>query len=96
MPPGIPGAVEPTQSDLELQVIEYPISPGDILDIQIEQLQARGTVYLEQVGNRVDNLGQVNIPVLGRVQGGRDDHPRVRGGTRARTGGAGRAESTRA
>lgn len=66
MPPGIQGAVEPSQEDLQLVVHDYPISAADQLAIEIYQLRQRFVPYGTQVV--VDPQGRINLPVLGWIQ----------------------------
>lgn len=65
-PVGIPGAVLPSQEDLELIVREYPISPGDTLSIEIYELRERQQPY--ELQTPVTSTGYVNIPVMGRIR----------------------------
>jgi len=65
VPTGIPGAVPPTLDDLRLSVVEYPISAGDTLAIEINELRQRQIPYQAQV--QVALAGYVNLPVVGRV-----------------------------
>ncbi|MFQ5589937.1 MAG: polysaccharide biosynthesis/export family protein [Phycisphaerae bacterium] len=65
-PIGIPGAVYPSQADNELVMREYSISPGDALEIEINELRQRQVPY--QVQTQVSTTGYVNIPVVGRVR----------------------------
>ncbi|MBI4719379.1 MAG: polysaccharide biosynthesis/export family protein [Planctomycetes bacterium] len=65
-PTGIPGAVAPTPEDLKVQVREYPITAGDTLEIEINELRQRLAPYQAQV--QVAAPGYVNLPVVGRVQ----------------------------
>ncbi len=64
-PIGIAGASYPTREDLEYLAIEYPISPGDSLAIEIFELRQRGIPY--QIQAAVNNTGYINLPVLGRI-----------------------------
>ncbi|UCC29059.1 MAG: polysaccharide biosynthesis/export family protein [Phycisphaerales bacterium] len=64
-PPGIPGAVYPSPEDLLIRPVEYPISPGDTLTIEIYELRQRLLPYQAQV--LVSSTGYVNLPVVGRV-----------------------------
>ncbi len=64
-PPGIPGASYPLPEDLEVRPIEFPISPGDTLAIEIYELRLRQTPYQAQVA--VSPTGYVNLPVVGRL-----------------------------
>lgn len=66
-PQGIAGAEDPRQEDLRVIPVEYPISPGDQLAIEIEQLR-EVTPLPFQAQARVDELGDVNLPVVGRVR----------------------------
>ncbi|HNQ23062.1 MAG TPA: polysaccharide biosynthesis/export family protein [Phycisphaerae bacterium] len=66
MPPGLPGEMAPTQEDLQVHLREYPISSGDALGIEINQLRQRLVPFQAQA--QVDEVGQVVLPVLGRVQ----------------------------
>jgi len=61
----IPGASTPTPADLAVNVVEYPISAGDTLAIEINELRQRQTAYQAQVS--VSPAGYVNLPVVGRV-----------------------------
>jgi protein involved in polysaccharide export with SLBB domain len=64
-PSGIAGASFPTREDLEYRAIEYPISPGDALALEIYELRQRGVPY--QIQAAVNNTGYINLPVLGRL-----------------------------
>ena len=66
MPPGIQGAVEPSQDDMRLVVRDYPFSAADQLAIEIYQLRQRFVPYGTQVV--VDPQGRINLPVLGWIQ----------------------------
>jgi len=66
-PPGIPGATYPTSEDLEYRVYDFPISPGDVLSVEIFELLQRGVSY-GPLATRVDADGTVNLPVAGRVR----------------------------
>jgi len=61
----IPGATMPTPEDLVVHVVEYPISAGDTLAIEINELRQRQTAFQTQVS--VSPAGYVNLPVIGRV-----------------------------
>lgn len=61
----IPGAVTPGPGDLIVETLEYPISPGDTLAIEINELRQRQTAYQTQV--QVGPTGSINLPVVGRV-----------------------------
>jgi len=65
MPIGIPGAVDPTQQDLEVVPREYPITPGDTLGVVIDQLTRRDIPFEAQV--QVNDSGEINLPMVGRV-----------------------------
>lgn len=65
-PFGIPGSVAPRPDDLEIRPCEYPISAGDTLLIEIDELRQRLVPY--QVQSQVAALGYVNLPIIGRVQ----------------------------
>ena len=65
-PSGIPNAVPPTKEDLLPISQRIPISPGDTLDLEIYQLRQPGVPY--QAGVVVNEVGELNIPVLGRVK----------------------------
>lgn len=65
-PPGIVGAVHPSAEDLKLIVKEYPISAGDTLAIEINELRER-FVPFQAPQVRVSSTGYVNLPVVGRV-----------------------------
>jgi protein involved in polysaccharide export with SLBB domain len=64
-PGGIPGATLPTKDDLEFQAVEFPISAGDVLTVEVHELRQRFVTDRQQI--RVSNTGVVNLPVLGRV-----------------------------
>jgi len=64
-PTGIPGAVPPSMEDLRMVVVEYPISAGDTLAVEINELRQRQVPYQIQV--QVALAGYVNLPVVGRV-----------------------------
>lgn len=64
-PTGIPGAVPPSMEDLRMVVVEYPISAGDTLAVEINELRQRQVAYQIQV--QVALAGYVNLPVVGRV-----------------------------
>jgi len=66
LPAGIPGATYPRGEDFELIVREYPISAGDTLDIEINELRQRQMPYRTQI--QVAPAGYINLPVVGRVQ----------------------------
>ena len=62
---GIPGASEPTPEDLVPSTLAYPISPGDVLAVEIAELTAQFAPWQSQL--QVDEVGQINIPKIGRV-----------------------------
>ena len=64
-PPGIPGAGYPIPIDQALIEEEYPISPGDTLAIEIDELRQRDSVFQTQA--LVSSMGYVNLPVVGQV-----------------------------
>ena len=64
-PPGIPGAEYPAPIDRILIEEEYPISSGDTLIIEIDELRQRDSVFQTQAV--VSSIGYVNLPVVGRV-----------------------------
>ncbi len=64
-PSAIPGASLPTVDDLEVKVQEYPITAGDTLAVEINELRQRQTAFQAQV--LVAAAGYVNLPVVGRV-----------------------------
>ncbi len=64
-PPGIPGANYPSAEDLKLHVVEYALTAGDTLEVEINELRQRQVPYLSQV--QVASTGYVNLPVVGRV-----------------------------
>lgn len=66
LPTGIPGATYPQPRDFELIIREYPISAGDTLDIEINELRQRLVPYRTQI--TVSSAGHINLPVVGRVQ----------------------------
>lgn len=61
----IPGAVLPSPGDLMVHTVEYPISPGDTLAVEINELRQRQTPFQAQV--QVAPGGYVNLPVVGRL-----------------------------
>ncbi len=65
-PWGIPGASEPTRDDLVPSARAYPISAGDLLAVVIEELTAAFAPWQAQL--RVDEIGDINIPKIGRVR----------------------------
>lgn len=64
-PPGVPGATDPRPEDLERSTVEYRFSSGDTVLIRIFELLAPGTESPIQA--RIDERGEVSLPVLGRV-----------------------------
>lgn len=64
-PRGIAGSTPPTNEDRRLIIEEYPISAGDTLAIEINELRNRQEVYQSQA--IVSSTGYVNLPVVGRV-----------------------------
>lgn len=64
-PPGIPGAVYPSPEDLLIRAEEYPITPGDTLSVEIDELRQRFVPYQAQAA--VSSTGYVNLPVVGRI-----------------------------
>ena len=62
---GIPGASEPTPEDLVPSTLAYPISPGDVLAVEIAELTVQFAPWQSQL--QVDEVGQINIPKIGRV-----------------------------
>ncbi len=66
LPSGIPGAVPPNMDDLRLIIEEHPISAGDTLAVEINELRQRQIPY--QVQAQVALPGYVNLPLVGRVQ----------------------------
>lgn len=64
-PSMIPGAVAPSPGDLIVHTVEYPISPGDTLAVEINELRQRQTPFQAQV--QVAPSGYVNLPVIGRL-----------------------------
>ncbi len=65
-PRGIPGAVTPSPEDLIPRLVEYPITAGDTLAIEINELRQRQVPYQTQA--QVLASGHINLPVAGRVQ----------------------------
>jgi|CXWL01.1.fsa_nt_gi protein involved in polysaccharide export with SLBB domain len=65
-PRGIPGAQYPSPQDLQPVVVEYPISAGDTLSIEINELRQRQVPYQTQA--QVAAAGYLNLPVVGRIQ----------------------------
>jgi protein involved in polysaccharide export with SLBB domain len=64
-PPGIPGAVYPSPEDRKIIVLEYPITAGDTLAVEINELRERGIPFQAQA--QVSGTGYVNLPIVGRV-----------------------------
>jgi len=64
-PRGIPGAVYPTKEDLVVHPVEFPISPGDGLRVDIWSLLRRNMPSENEV--RVSPTGMINLPVIGWV-----------------------------
>ncbi len=64
-PPGIPGAEWPAPIDHMLIIEEYPISAGDTVLIEINELRQRDLPFQTQV--QVTATGYANIPIVGRV-----------------------------
>lgn len=65
IPRGIPGAQYPSPQDLQPIVIEYPITAGDTLAIEINELRQRQVAYQTQA--QVTSAGYLNLPVVGKV-----------------------------
>lgn len=64
-PSSIPGAEFPVRSDHEIHRIDFPITAGDTLDIEINELRQRQIPYQSQA--IVSSTGMVNLPVVGRT-----------------------------
>ncbi|MDO8630898.1 MAG: polysaccharide biosynthesis/export family protein, partial [Phycisphaerales bacterium] len=64
-PKGIPGAVNPSPNDLQPVTVEYSITAGDTLAIEINELRQRQVAY--QTQSQVSAAGYVNLPVVGKV-----------------------------
>ncbi len=64
-PRGIPGAQYPSPQDLQPMVVEYPITAGDTLAIEINELRQRQVTYQTQA--QVSSAGYLNLPVVGKV-----------------------------
>ncbi len=65
-PRGIPGAQYPSPQDLQPLIVEYPITAGDTLAIEINELRQRQVAYQTQA--QVAAAGYLNLPVVGKVQ----------------------------
>lgn len=65
-PVGIPGATLPTQDDLKVHVKEFPISPGDELGVEINELRQRQVPY--QARLVVSPRGELNLPIVGPIK----------------------------
>ncbi len=65
MPQGIAGASRPVLGDLDVIAKDFSVSAGDTLEVEINELRARGTIYQTQV--QVSPTGYVNLPVVGRI-----------------------------
>lgn len=64
-PSSIPGAEFPVRSDHEVYRIDFPITAGDTLAIEINELRQRQIPFQSQ--SVVSSTGMVNLPVLGRT-----------------------------
>lgn len=64
-PRGIPGAQYPSAQDLQPLIVEYPITAGDTLAIEINELRQRQVAYQTQA--QVAAAGYLNLPVVGKV-----------------------------
>ncbi len=64
-PAAIPGAVPPSPEDQRMVLVEYPISAGDTLAVEINELRQRQVAFQTQA--QVAAAGYVNLPVVGRV-----------------------------
>ncbi|MGD2109956.1 MAG: polysaccharide biosynthesis/export family protein [Phycisphaerae bacterium] len=65
-PRGIPGALNPSPDDLVVEPVDYPISAGDTLAIEIYELRQRAIPFQTQVV--VSTTGSINLPVVGRLE----------------------------
>ena len=65
-PAGIPGAEYPAPIDHMLIIEEYPISSGDTLLIEINELRQRDLPFQTQI--QITTTGDANLPVVGRVR----------------------------
>lgn len=65
-PSGIPGATYPLPEDLEIIIRDYPISPGDRIGLEIDELRQRNVVF-QASDIRVSSAGYINLPVIGRL-----------------------------
>ena len=65
LPAGIPGAVPPGPRDGLVFPVEYELSAGDTLAIEIYELRQRQQPF--QVQSVVSSMGYVNLPVVGRI-----------------------------
>lgn len=65
-PQVIPGATYPTLEDLKVITREYPITPGDTLAIEINELRQRAQPFQAQL--QVSPSGYINLPVVGRIR----------------------------
>ncbi len=66
VPQGIAGASRPTAADLDVIAKDFSISAGDTLQVEINELRARGTIF--QAAAQVSPTGYVNLPVVGRIR----------------------------
>lgn len=64
-PGAIPGAVPPSPEDQRMVMAEYPISAGDTLAVEINELRQRQVAFQTQA--QVASAGYVNLPVVGRI-----------------------------
>jgi protein involved in polysaccharide export with SLBB domain len=59
-------ATEPTPEDTVAVVKDYEISPGDWVEVTVQELIRQGTVTTET--RKVSDLGYVSLPVIGAVK----------------------------
>jgi polysaccharide export outer membrane protein len=65
-PLGLPGAMEPTPEDLVAFVTEYRVGPGDTLVVEVRDLVQPNVRSQDEL--RVNELGYINVPILGVVK----------------------------
>ncbi len=62
---GIPGSIPPGPRDVVVYPIEFELSAGDTVAIEIYELRQRQQPF--QVQSVISSMGYVNLPVVGRI-----------------------------
>lgn len=65
-PPGLAHATEPTADDLVAYYEDYPIGPGDVLQVTVQDLLIQGQPFGLVLA--VSPLGEIRIPLLGSIK----------------------------